>query len=267
MTASSVSVPETSELVVGVAASVALVALAVALSTWRRLGLGVDILVAVGRAAAQLIVVGGALHLVVDPDAPVAWAWVWVAGMVVFAATVVRRRASEAPGLFRIALLAVGLAAGSGLAVIFGSGTFDMEGRSIVPLAGMIVGNSLGATVVAARRVVEELSDKRLEVEARLALGQPWQVASRPYVRAALRTAMLSQVEQTKAVGLVLLPGAMTGLVLAGVDPVDAVIVQLIVMYLILGSVAITATVVGVGLTRRLFTADHRLVRLERAAT
>ena len=77
---------------------------------------------------------------------------------------------------------------------------------------------------------------------------------------------MITQIETTKAVGLVLLPGTMTGLILAGVDPVGAVLVQAAVMFLILGSVATTATIVALGLTRRLFTADHRLVRLPRPA-
>src|SRR5690606_9926863 len=109
----------------------------------------------------------------------------------------------------------------------FGLGLFPVEGRTVIPVAGMMIGNSMKDAVVAARRVVGELSDKRDEVEARLALGQPWQVASRPYLRSALRTALTSQIETTKSVGLVFLPGAMTGLILAGVDPVDAVLVQL----------------------------------------
>jgi putative ABC transport system permease protein len=118
--------------------------------------------------------------------------------------------------------------------------------------------------VSAARRTALELTEHRLEVEARLALGQAWQEASRPYVRAALRTALTGQIESTKAVGLIALPGAMTGLILAGVDPVDAVLVQVVVMYLILGGTAVASAVVGVGVSRRLFTPDHRLVRLAR---
>jgi putative ABC transport system permease protein len=120
--------------------------------------------------------------------------------------------------------------------------------------------------VVAGRRIVEEMADKRPEVEARLALGQPWPEASRPHVRAAMRTALISQIETTKAVGLVFLPGAMTGLILAGVDPLDAVRVQAAIMFLILGAVATNVIVIGRGLTRRLFTPDHRLVELRRAA-
>jgi len=184
--------------------------------------------------------------------------------MVGFASLVIARRAPEVPGLLGVAALAIGAAATVSLGVIFGFGIFPLEGRTIVPLAGMMVGNAMTATVVVARRIVGELSDKRAEVEARLALGQPWPVASRPYTRAAVRTALTSQIETTKAVGLVFLPGAMTGLILAGVDPVDAVLVQAAIMFLILGAAATTVTVVSIGLTRRLFTADHRLVRLDR---
>jgi putative ABC transport system permease protein len=77
---------------------------------------------------------------------------------------------------------------------------------------------------------------------------------------------MLPAIEQTKVVGLISLPGAMTGLILGGVDPADAVKIQAAVMYLILGAVTTTASVIGLGLTRRLFTADHRLVPLRRHA-
>lgn len=251
---------------VELAASLLLVVVAIGLSTWRRLGLEATIAWASLRAAVQLLLVGSALTLVVDPDQPVGWSWLWVAFMVAFAAVTIQRRAPEVPGLLPVGFAAVSAAAAVSLGVVFGLGIFPVEGRTVVPVAGMMIGNSMKDAVVAARRIVGELADKRDEVEARLALGQPWPVASRPYLRSALRTALTSQIETTKSVGLVFLPGAMTGLILAGVDPVDAVLVQLALMYLILGSVATVIVVVGVGLTRRLFTDDHRLVRLERTA-
>ena len=85
-------------------------------------------------------------------------------------------------------------------------------------------------------------------------------------MRGALRAALVPQIETTKAVGIVFLPGAMTGLILAGVAPLDAVLVQVVVMYLVLGATATSTAVVAEGLTRRLFTADHRMVRLTRPA-
>jgi putative ABC transport system permease protein len=250
----------------GLAASLVLVAAAIGLSAWHRLDLGRDMAWASARALVQLLVVGYALVVVVDDDAPIALAWLWVVLMVPFAAWTVRRRAPEVPGAFSLSLVSTGAGAAVSLGVIFGLGIFDMTGRTVVPLAGMMIGNAMKDAVVAGRRIVEEMADKRPEVEARLALGQPWPEASRPHVRAAMRTALISQIETTKAVGLVFLPGAMTGLILAGVDPLDAVRVQAAIMFLILGAVATNVIVIGRGLTRRLFTPDHRLVELRRAA-
>jgi putative ABC transport system permease protein len=248
----------------GLVASLVLVAVAVVVSRLRSLDLEGTILWSCARALVQLLLVGYALGALIKDDAPVALSWLWVVGMLWFSASTVRRRAPEVPGAFRLALLAMTASAGLSLATVFGLGIYPVDPRAIVPIAGMMIGNSISGTVAAARRVIAEITDHRAEVEARLALGQPWTDASRPYVRAALRTALTAQIESTKAVGLVFLPGAMTGLILAGVDPVDAVLVQAAVMFLILGCVATNAAVVGVGLTRRLFTDDHRLVRLDR---
>ena len=250
----------------GLALSFILVAVAVGLSMWQGLRLEREILWASARAITQLLAVGYLLVLVVDDDAPVIWAWLWVVAMVIFAAVTVYRRAPEIPDILRLSALAIAASATLSLLVVFGLGVYPNVGRAVVPIAGMMIGNSIGSVVVAARRIVGELADRRPEVEARLALGQPWQQASKPFVRSALRTALTSQLESTKAVGLVFLPGAMTGLILAGVDPVDAVLVQAAIMYLILGCVATNVVIIGLGLTRQLFTPDHRLVRLARTA-
>jgi putative ABC transport system permease protein len=259
--------PETDIGWIGLGTSLVLVVVAIVLSLVQRLHLAPSIVWASLRAAAQLLLVGWALAVVLEPDTPIAWSWLWVVAMVGFAGVTVRRRAPEVPGALWLSVAAMAVVAVVSLTVIFAFGIFPVEARTVVPLAGMMIGNSMAATVLAGRRVVGELRDKRREVEARLALGHPWREAARPYVRAALRDALVPQIEQTKAVGLVILPGAMTGLILAGVDAIDAVQIQLAIMYLILGSVATSVTVVGLGLTRRLFTSDHRLMRVERSAS
>jgi putative ABC transport system permease protein len=100
----------------------------------------------------------------------------------------------------------------------------------------------------------------------RLALGQPSRQAATPYVRAALRAALTPQIETTKGTGLVFLPGAMTGLILAGTPPLQAVLVQAVVMFLVLAATATITAVIALGLIRRLFTPDHRLVDLSAPA-
>jgi len=250
----------------GVVAALALVALAVLLSWRGGLGLERSMAWASARALIQLLLVGVALAAIIDPSRPIALSWIWVGAMVVFAADVARRRAPEVPGLWKLAVVAFAATGAVTLGVVFGLRIFPLEARTLVPIAGLVIGNSMNSTVLAARRIVEELRDRRLEVEARLALGQPAREAARPHVRAALRTALSPQIETTKAVGIVFLPGAMTGLILAGVDPLDAVLVQAVVMYLVLGSAAVATSVIALGLVRRLFTPDHRLVRLTRPA-
>lgn len=250
----------------GLAASLLLIAVTLAVSVWRHLGLERDVVVATVRALAQLLAVGYVLTVVIDPDQPIEYAWAWLVFMVVFAAWTVSRRAPEVPGVLPLALAALGTSTAVTVAVIFGLGIFPAEARAIVPVGGMMVGNAMTSTVLTGRRILEEFADKRPDVEARLALGQPWTEASRPSLRSALRSGMTQQVETTKAVGLVFLPGAMTGLILAGVEPDDAVRVQAAIMFLILGAVAINVVVIGTGVTRRLFTPDHRLVRIARTS-
>jgi putative ABC transport system permease protein len=243
----------------GLATSLALVGFAAGMSVWQRLGLQRQIVWSAIRALAQLLLVGGALTLLFVPGRSLWWSWAWTAGMVCYAGDVARRRAPEVPRLGTLTVGAFAAAAVITLGVLFGLRVFPLQPRTLVPIAGMMIGNSMTATVLVARRLVDELRDKRDEVEARLALGQPSRQAAAPYLRIALRSALSPQIETTKATGLVFLPGAMTGLILAGVPPVQAVLVQAVVMFLILGSVAVTTVVVALGLVRLVFTRDHRL--------
>lgn len=249
----------------GLLAAGVLIAVAVGLSAAQHLGLGRSVLWAAARAMAQLAAVGVVLGFLLAGDTPIAWSWAWVVVMVGFAAWTTSRRAPEVPGILPLALAAYSASVVVTLAVLFGLGVFELTARTLVPLAGMVVGNSLAATVLVGRRLVEGLDGRRDEVEARLALGMTSERAAAPVVRDAVRTALIPQVETTKAVGIVFLPGAMVGLILAGADPAAAVKVQLAVMYLILGSVATTTAVVALGVRRLAFSPDHRLVLVRTA--
>lgn len=250
----------------GLAACLLLIAVAVAVSRRQGLRLERDMVVSVARSLVQLLVVGAALVLVVDDDASLVWSWLWVAAIVLFAGLTIRRRAPRLPGVLGVALAANGASLVAALGLIFGLGVFPVEPRTVVPLAGMICGNAMKSGVTAALRLDEAVGERRAEIEARLALGLAGDDAARPIVRQVLRVAISPQVEQTKALGIVFLPGAMTGLILAGVDPVDAVLVQLALMWVILGGTVTTTAVMAIGATRRLFTPDHRLRPLARSA-
>lgn len=239
--------------------SLLLVGLSLAITGRWRLELHREIVIAVVRSLVQLLVVGAALVPIVDDDTPLVWSWLWVIGIVVFAAITVSRRAPNVRRLVWVSLAAHAGVAVVGLGVVFGFGVFELEGRALVPVAGMVVGNSMKAGVVAANRMVDSLAEQRAEVEARLALGHSARDATQRLLRSALRTAISPQVETTAALGIVFLPGAMTGLLLAGVEPLDAVRAQLALMYVILAGVVVAATITALGTRRLLTTSDERI--------
>lgn len=246
---------------VGLAASSILIAVAVGISLWRRLGLEREVVWAALRALMQLLIVGFALQLVVDDDDPLIYSGIWLVAMHVFAAYTTWRRARDVPSVFVLSLLAYSASTVVTLGVLFGFHVYELEGRTIVPLAGIVVGNSLSATVLVSRRLFDAAKERREEIEGRLALGLSASDAFQPILRESLRTALIPQIESTKAVGIIALPGAMVGLILAGVEPVDAVRVQISVMYLVLGSVATTTAVMSLGISRKLFTSADQLIR------
>jgi UDP-glucose/iron transport system permease protein len=250
---------------VGLVLSLSLVAVAIALSLREQLRLERDMVVAVLRSVTQLLIVAAGLTLVVDESTPLFWSWLWVAGIVIFAAATTARRAPQLPGTFSIGLAANAITAGVALGLTFGLGIFPLSGRTLVPIAGMVVGNSMKSCVVVVQLLAEQAADRREEIEARLALGLPGAAAIRPIVRQSLRLSIAPQIENVKALGIVFLPGAMTGLILAGVDPLDAVLVQLALMYVILGAVVVTTSVSGLLGSQRLFTSDQRLLVLARS--
>ncbi len=248
----------------GVIASLSLVAVAIALSLWWRLGLHVPLVVAAARAIGQLLLVGLVLIPVLRSDAELWWSWVWVGAMLLIALAVVRRRTRSAgehrPGMWAT-LFGVGAPVAVCLAIVFGLGVFELRPATLVPIAGIILGNSLPATVAGALRYEAQLLTDRPQVEAMLALGFEPSAAIRRTVQTTIRDALVPQIERTNLVGLVALPGAMTGLILAGVDPIEAVLAQIVVMFLVLGAVAVTATLMTLAGARTTFTLDRRLAR------
>jgi len=229
------------------AASLSLVGLALALARWLRLRVERDLIVASVRAAVQLLLVGGLFVAIFESSRAMAWAWTWVVGMVVVATVVVRRRApSGIPNLTAAVTLAVLISGGISIAVTFGLGVLDLAPVSLVVIAGITIGNAVPSAALAANLSVDACRDRIAETEAALSLGFDRRESARLLASRTARSALIPQVDRTKVVGLIALPGAMTGLLLAGVDPVDAVVIQLLVMYLILGAAAVcVVTVVG----------------------
>ncbi|HEX9865996.1 MAG TPA: ABC transporter permease [Acidimicrobiia bacterium] len=239
--------------------SLALVALNVGISRWKQLAVEGSILWAALRAAVQLLAVGLAFDLIFNSSLALAWAWLWVIGMTTISAVVVRRRVKGIPRVFGYGLAGLGATLAVTLGLLFGLDVFPLEPVTLVVLAGITLGNTMPAAVLAADTVTSEFVEHPERLEGLLALGFEHRQASRYLTSAAARRALIPQIERTKVVGLIALPGAMTGMLLAGIDAFDAVLVQLVIMYLLLGSVGMAVVMVVTVIAGRAFTPDGRL--------
>ena len=119
--------------------------------------------------------------------------------------------------------------------------------------------NAMTAAAVALNRLGDDMHDRAREIEATLALGATATQAAAPTVRRALRSGMIALVDSTKTTGLIFFPGTMVGMLLAGANPTDAVRLQLILLYVLLGAVSIAALMAITLARRNFFTPAHQL--------
>jgi putative ABC transport system permease protein len=242
----------------GVAASVVLVAMAVFVVVREHLGLGREVVVAAVRAAVQLVAIG-ALLLVLFRHTGLPGALAWVTVMVLLAGRVAGGRARGLPGATRVATLAIAVGVFSTVGLLLVARVIDTSGRVVIPVAGMVVTGAMQGASLTLQRMRDEAKTGRRQVEARLALGLAAPDAFGPHLRTALRTALIPAIDGTKVVGLISLPGATVGLLLAGVNPLTAIRYQVVVMYMLLGAAAVAGVVAGRLALRTMFDDAHRL--------
>lgn len=241
-----------------VAASLVLVAVAIAISIWERVDLERDIAIAVVRSFVQLSAVGLVINFIFDQDQLV-FVVALLGAMVFFGALTARHRARSVPGAFGPLLIALALAGTTTLVLVVALGVFEPKPRFLVPVGGMVIGNAMTAAAVSLNRLGDEMRSEAPRIEATLALGATSTQAALPIVRRSLRSGMIPLVDSTKTTGLIFFPGTMVGMLLAGADPIDAVRLQLVLLWALLGSVAVAAVVATSLAYRRFFTPAHQL--------
>ncbi|WP_280406931.1 ABC transporter permease [Nocardia carnea] len=243
-----------------VAAAVPLVGAAVAAAAYQRLGLTRDLVTAAVRAAVQLAAVGAVLLLLLFAHAATAGTIGWVALMLLIAGQVAGRRGRVVPRARVLATVAIAVGSLPVLVALIVFGVLAARAEVMIPISGMVIATAMQATGVTLLRVGEDIGHHRPAIETRLALGMPATTAFAPHRRSAVRTALLPAVDSTKVVGLVSLPGAMTGLIIAGVDPLTAIRYQIVVMYMLLAAATLAATTGAYLAHHALFdTTAHRL--------
>ena len=128
----------------------------------------------------------------------------------------------------------------------------------VIPIMGMILGNSMNGVALAIDRLTSEIREKREIIETRLSLGATSREAVSDIISSAVRAAMIPTINSLMTVGIVSLPGMMTGQILSGTSPIIAVKYQILVMYMIAASVMISSVLLVQRGYKQYFTAHHQ---------
>ncbi|MBD0335405.1 MAG: iron export ABC transporter permease subunit FetB [Cyanobacteria bacterium Co-bin13] len=243
--------------------AVGLMAAAIGLSSWQQLGLGWNLAIATLRTIVQLVAVGYFLAIMFAWRNPLAVLAV-ILVMLTIAAVVARNRISKKLSRL-LPLIWASLLASTALTLAYTSLLVIRpetwyEPRYLVPLAGIILGNAMNAASIAGDRLHSTLQNSRIEIETHLSLGATPKQAIAGYRREAVKAGLIPTLNAMMVVGIVTLPGIITGQLLSGVNPLDAALYQMLIMFILAFSTLLTAILVTYGLSRQCFNASAQLV-------
>lgn len=214
------------------------------------------------RASIQLGALGYVIKWIFDIQSGIAvMAYLFL--LVGIAAWIVLGRQKKAPKMF-YPILGVAILAGSFISVAFTTQVVLKihpwyNPRYLIPIAGMIIGNTMNASALSLERLRNDLSQTRKRVETLISLGADWKKAAEGPVNRALRAGLMPHILSMMSIGLVHLPGMLTGQLIAGNDPTQAVRYQLLVMFMLSAAVGTTALLTLHLSARRHFTKAHQL--------
>ena len=234
----------------------------VAISVWLRLGLARTLLVASARMVVQLLLVGFILQSVFELKTPLPVLGIGLVMSALAGIAAVHRTKRRFAGVYWDSVLTVLGAAFlvTGAAVL---GILDVspwyEPQYTIPLLGMVLGNILSGVSLGLDRFMEGVVRDANIIESDLALGATRWEAAHPLLNDSLRTGMIPTINSMMVMGVVSLPGMMTGQLLAGAAPTDAVRYQIVIMFMIAAATALGTLGVILLAFRKLFNAQHQL--------
>ena len=222
------------------------------------LGLGKDIFIAGVRSVVQLFIIGYILGFVFQIDNNIL-TLVMVLFIILNAAQNAHVTSKGIERSFMISLVSIGVGTVIALTILVSSGAIQWTPSQIVPITGMIASNAMTTIGVVYKTLMTQFNDRRQQVLEKLALGANPKQASQSILRDSIQTGMSPSIERTKTVGLVSLPGMMSGLMFAGVDPTAAIRYQIVVMFMLISVTAISSFIASYMVYRSFFNEQVQL--------
>ncbi|KAA9300226.1 MULTISPECIES: iron export ABC transporter permease subunit FetB [Aerococcus] len=217
-----------------------LVLVALAISSKEKLGLNKDMLVAVVRMIVQLVVVGYILTYVFQLAS--FWVTLVAMGIMIFnSAWNAKKRAQGLPHAFKISLIAIFSGIGLSILILVLSGTLQFVPQQMIPITGMLAGNGMKIVGLCYNNLRTLFDARRQEVFEKLALGASTKQASWSIIHDTIKGALQPTIDGMRTLGLVTLPGMMTGMMMAGSMPLQAIMYQIMVYFMILSCGAVAS--------------------------
>lgn len=226
--------------IIALASTLVFVAVSMSISIWQKLGLEKDILVGTIRSAVQLLAIGFVLQYVFGTHHPL-FILLMLFIMVGVAAWNAAKRGKGLPGIYLRVWIAIAATELVTIGLLLILGIIPFEARYIIPISGMTIGNAMVVASLFLNQMKREAVASNGEVETLLSLGATPRQAIHKLLKRSTRSSMIPTIDGMKTVGLVQLPGMMTGMIVAGASPLEAVRYQILIMFAFASSAALTS--------------------------
>jgi putative ABC transport system permease protein len=247
------------------AAIASAIALMVVLAARKRnIHLESDTAIALVRGIVQIVIVGSVLVLLLKAPR---WSSIFLlAGMLMAAGSISAKRAKNIPEARKVSTLAIAAGAGSVTAIMTWAGVIDTAITSLIPVGSMIIANAMNTNGLALNRFRSEVLAHAGEIETALALGAAPQDTVGRYAESSIHASLIPAIDNLRSLGIVWIPGLMTGMLLSGADPLYAAIYQFVVIAMILASSGLTSLLSTLLIRTHVFSLAEQLVLKEHEA-
>ena len=236
-----------------------LIAMAVIVSYRQKMRLELEILHSALRAVVQLVAVGYVLHFIFGADHPLFTGGVLLL-MLISAAINGGKRGSGIKHASWIAGVSIGIGAVITLAILLGANVLSFTPYQMIPVGGMVMSGSMVAVGLCFRQIITSFKGRQQEIQIKLALGATPMQSCKAILREALIFSLEPTIDSAKTLGIVALPGMMTGLILAGMSPMEAIKYQIIVIFMTFSTVSIAIAIAGYLSCRQFFNTKEQLI-------
>ncbi len=214
------------------------------LSKTLHLGLEKDTIISTVRSIIQLLAVGYILKFVFESDS-VLYILMMITLMIVTASANARKKGKKIHGItWKVALTMITVEV-IVQSILLGFHIVPAKAQYIIPISGMAIGNSMVLSILFLNRFQSEIEAHRDETELILSLGGTPKQAIQKQLIDAIKASMIPTIESQKTIGLVQLPGMMSGQIIAGADPIQAVQFQLLIIFVLLTTASVSSILLG----------------------